>query len=128
MKERTLYALLAMAFAVSRLIYYLFGVRFDALRSSTTISSSIRSCLRHRLFQSLLYLHIQPPGWNLYTGVGPEAFPCILSYRASHAIHLLLGLGICWSTLLLMRVFRCKPLDSFCSSRVVHRKSGCRSF
>ena len=102
MKERTLYALLAMVFAVSRLGYYLLGVRFDARPVLHYYQFVDPELLKHRLFESLFYLHIQPPGWNLYTGVVLKLFP--VSYPAVfHFIYLLLGLGICWCTYHLMR-------------------------
>jgi hypothetical protein len=103
MKERTLYALLAMVFAVSRLGYYLLGVRFDARPVLHYYQFVDPELLKHRLFESLFYLHIQPPGWNLYTGVVLRLFP--VSYPAVfHLIYLLLGLGICWCTYHLMRI------------------------
>jgi hypothetical protein len=103
MKERTLYAILAMAFAASRLGYYLFGVRFDARPVLHYYQFADPELLKHRLLESLFYLHIQPPGWNLYAGLVlklfPRSYPIIF-----HAIYLLLGLGICWSTYYLMRI------------------------
>ncbi len=105
MKERTLYALLAMLFAVSRLGYYLLGVRFDARPVLHYYQFLDPELLKHRLWESLFYLHVQPPGWNLYTGAVLKLFPT--SYPAVyHAIYLLLGLGICWAIYHLMRMFR----------------------
>src|SRR5580692_875967 len=102
MKERTLYALLAMAFAVSRLGYYLLGVRFDARPVLHYYQFLDPELLKHRLFESLFYLHVQPPGWNLYTGAVLKLFPA--SYpTAFRLIYLMLGLGICWSIFYLMR-------------------------
>jgi len=105
MKERTLYALLAMVFAVSRLGYNLLGVRFDARPVLHYYQFIDPELLKHRLFESLLYLHIQPPGWNLYVGAVLKLFPT--SYRSAfHVFHLLMGLGICWSLYNLMRTCR----------------------
>ena len=102
MKERTLYALLAMAFAVSRLGYYLLGVRFDARPVLHYYQFLDPELLKHRLFESLFYLHVQPPGWNLYTGAVLKLFPA--SYPIAFClIYLVLGLGICWSIFYLMR-------------------------
>jgi hypothetical protein len=103
MKERTLYALLAMIFAVSRLGYYLLGVRFDARPVLHYFQFIDPELLKHRLFQSLFYLHVQPPGWNLYVGTVLKLFP--ISYPSVfHFIYLLLGLGICWAIYHLMRI------------------------
>ena len=105
MKERALYALLAMLFAVSRLAYYLLGVRFDARPVLHYYQFLDPELLKHRLLESLFYLHVQPPGWNLYTGAVLKLFPT--SYPpVFHAIYLLLGLGICWSIYHLMRMFQ----------------------
>ncbi len=103
MKERTLYALLAMVFAVSRLGYYLLGVRFDARPVLHYYQFVDPELLKHRLLESLFYLHIQPPGWNLYAGVVLKLFPTSYSV-IFHLTYLLFGLGICWSTYHLMRV------------------------
>jgi hypothetical protein len=103
MRERTLYALLAMVFAVSRLGYYLLGVRFDARPVLHYYQFADPELLKHRLFESLFYLHVQPPGWNFYTGAVLKFFPT--SYPAVfHFVYLLLGLGICWSIYHLMRL------------------------
>ena len=51
MKERTLYALLAMVFAVSRLGYYLLGVRFDARPVLHYYQFVDPELLKHRLFR-----------------------------------------------------------------------------
>lgn len=103
MRERTLYALLAIVFAVSRLGYYLLGVRFDARPVLHYYQFVDPELLKHRLVESLFYLHIQPPGWNLYIGAVLKFFP--LSYAtAFHFIYVLLGLAICWSIYYLMRV------------------------
>src|ERR1700733_4435082 len=105
MRERKLYALLAMAFAVSRLGYYLLGVRFDARPVLHYFQFIDPELLKHRLLESLFYLHIQPPGWNLYVGAVLEFFPT--SYPAVfEVIYLLLGLWICWSIYYLMRICR----------------------
>src|ERR1700735_2294668 len=103
MRERTLYALLAMVFAVSRLGYYLLGVRFDARPVLHYYQFADPELLKHRLFESLFYLHVQPPGWNLYTGMVLKSFPA--SYPVIfQVIHLCLGLAICWSIYHLMRI------------------------
>src|ERR1700733_14272712 len=105
MRERTLYALLAMAFALSRLGYYLLGVRFDARPVLHYFQFIDPELLKHRLFESLFYLHIQPPGWNLYTGAVLKLFP--ISYpMIFHLLYLLFGLGMCWSIYYLMRILR----------------------
>ena len=59
--------------------------------------------LKHRLIESMIYLHVQPPGLNIYTGIALKLFPH--SYPiALHIAHLVLGLAICWLIYYLMRV------------------------
>lgn len=102
MRERKLYALLAMVFAVSRIGYFLLGVRFDARPVLHYYQFIDPELLKHRLFESLFYLHVQPPGWNLYTGVVLKLFPATYAV-VFHLIYLVLGLGICWALYYLMR-------------------------
>src|SRR5271170_7090220 len=103
MKERTLYALPAMAFAVSRIGYYLLGVRFDARPILHYYQFLDPELLKHRLIESMFYLHVQPPGWDIYTAIALKLFP--QSYPiAFHFAPLVLGLSICWLTFYLMRV------------------------
>lgn len=103
MRERTLYALLTMVFVVSRIGYYLLGVRFDARPVLHYFQFIDPELLKRRLFESLFYLHTQPPGWNLYTGAVLKVFP-IAYPTAFHVTYLLLGLGLCWSMYYLMRI------------------------
>lgn len=94
-----------MVFFLSRLGYYLAGVRFDARPVLHYYQFIDPELLKHRLLESMYYLHVQPPGWNLYTGVVLKLFP--QSYPvALHVVHLLLGLAMCWLTFYLMRVLR----------------------
>ena len=123
MKERTLYALLAMAFAVSRLGYYLLGVRFDARPVLHYYQFLDPELLKHRLFESLFYLHVQPPGLEPLHGRRFEALPGILSdclppHLLSARARNLLG------NLLLDAGLRSKSLAGIYFGDVVHCKSG----
>jgi hypothetical protein len=103
MRLRSPYSLLLLVFAVSRIGYYLLGVRYDARPISTFFQFVDPELLRHRLVESVYYLHVQPPGFNLYTGIVLKLFP--ETYGAAfHFVHLLLGAGICCLTYHLMRV------------------------
>jgi hypothetical protein len=89
-------------FALSRLGYFLLGVRFDARPVLHYFQFIDPELLKHRLIESLYYLHIQPPGWNLYTGIVLKLFP--KSYPiAFHAVYLLLGLAMCLLMFYVMR-------------------------
>jgi hypothetical protein len=103
LKPRSAYALLSLVFVLSRIAYYLLGVRFDARPVLHFWQFVDPDLLKHRLLESLYYLHVQPPGFSLYTGIVlklfPDAYPAVF-----HAIHLVLGIGICWLTYYLMSV------------------------
>jgi hypothetical protein len=103
LKPRSAYALLSVVFVLSRIAYYLLGVRFDARPVLNFFQFIDPELLKHRLLESLYYLHIQPPGFNLYTGLVlklfPNAYPAVFQ-----AIHLALGISICWLTYYLMSV------------------------
>ena len=103
MKHRSAYVLLAMLFVLSRIAYYLLGVRFDARPILNFFQFIDPDLLKHRLLESMYYLQVQPPGFNLYTGIVLKLFPS--AYPAAfHALHLVLGIGICWLTYYLMSV------------------------
>ena len=56
-------------FAISRAAYYAAGVRFDITPLDKFFQIADPLLLRTRLFETLLYLHTQPPGFNLMIGV-----------------------------------------------------------
>jgi hypothetical protein len=90
-------------FVISRLGYYLLGVRFDARPIQHYFQFIDPELLKHRLIESMYYLHVQPPGWNFYIGIILKLFPG--SYSAAlHSVHLALGLVTCWLLFYLMRV------------------------
>jgi hypothetical protein len=90
---------------VSRLGYYLAGVRFDARPLLSYFQFIDPQLLKHRLFESLFYLHVQPPGWNLYIGVVLKLFS--RSYAGVfHGVHLVLGFVTCLLLCYLMRCLR----------------------
>ena len=92
-----------MLFALSRLGYYLAGVRLDARPILHYYQFVDPQLLKHRLIESMYYLHVQPPGLNIYAGIALKLFP--RSYPlALHIAHLVFGLAICWLIYYLMRV------------------------
>jgi hypothetical protein len=96
-KDRSAYGLLAVVFVLSRLAYYVAGVRFDARPLLHYYQFIDPELLKHRLIESMYYLHVQPPGWNLYAGAVLKLFP--QSYPiALHIVHLLLGMATCLNT------------------------------
>jgi hypothetical protein len=99
---RSPYVLLLGAFTVSRAVYYLLGVRFDAEGLDWYFQFLDPELLRHNLVQSLFYLHMQPPGYNLFAGVVLKLFPHAYA-AAFHAVHLAFGAAVTCLLFYLMR-------------------------
>lgn len=73
---------IAVAFVLSRLSYYTAaGIEFDARPLQFYVQFIDPELLRTRLWESLFYLHTQPPGFNLLAGVVLKLFPA--SYAAA---------------------------------------------
>jgi ubiquinone/menaquinone biosynthesis C-methylase UbiE len=89
-KSRWPYLLLLLVFAVSRIVYYALGVRFDTRPLLTFFQIIDPELLRHRLLESLYYLHAHPPGFNLYAGILLKLFPIHYAI-AFHVLHMILG-------------------------------------
>jgi hypothetical protein len=102
-KSRWPYLVLLLVFAVSRIVYYWLGVRFDARPLLTFFQIIDPELLRHRLLESLYYEHAFPPGFNLYTGILLKLFPVHYA-TAFHVLHLILGAAIGCLLYHLMRV------------------------
>ena len=103
MKQRRAYLFLLMVFTISRIIYYWLGVRFDVRPIFHFFQFIDPTLLKDRLLESLLYLHVQPPGFNLYVGLILKLFPAHYA-AAFHAVHLLAGAASCCLIYHLMRV------------------------
>jgi hypothetical protein len=84
-------AALTAIFAASRLVAYASGVRYAAGELAIAIQNLDPELLRHRLLQSVWFLHIQPPLWNLSLGAVLKLFPVHWA-GAFHAIFTALGL------------------------------------
>jgi hypothetical protein len=102
-QRRLPYLLLVGVFVVSRLIYYSLGVRFDARPVLSFFQFIDPELLKHRLLESLYYLHVQPPGFNLYTGIVLKLFPNAYS-AVFHGIYIVFGMVICCLIYYLMSV------------------------
>jgi hypothetical protein len=98
------YVLLLLIFAASRLMYYALGVRFDARGLNWFFQFLDPELLRHHLLQSLFYLHMQPPGYNLFLGIVLKLFPHA-EVTAFHAINVALGASMTCLLFYLMRRF-----------------------
>ena len=88
-KNKVIFILLAI-FIITRIGYYKIGVRYD----DSTIDSFWQyldlGLLKENLFESLFYLHSQPPFFNLILGITLKLFP--ESYGgAFHFLYMLMG-------------------------------------
>jgi hypothetical protein len=61
------YALVALAFGLSRLLFYLTGLRFDFSLDWMWLSDP--ADLQNRLLQTIYYFHAFPPGMDLLSGI-----------------------------------------------------------
>lgn len=66
--DRTAWIIVGAAFVLSRIGYWLAGVRFDTAPIDYLPQLLDRGLLRHDLFESVWYLHAQPPLFNLFVG------------------------------------------------------------
>ncbi len=82
---------LVVAFVVSRVRYYLAGVRFDASPLGYYLQYIDPPLLQDSLLESVFYLHGQPPLFNLFLGVVLKLFPS--SYLLAFAM-IYMGLGL----------------------------------
>ena len=91
--------LIALTFLVSRVIYYLVGIRFMFLMGWQTLDLNL---LRHNLIESIFYLHSQPPMQNLFLGILLKIFDNKWML-AAHFIYIILGLALSITLYLLAR-------------------------
>ena len=92
------------AFVISRILYFIAGIRFDASPVVSYWQYIDPLLMQKKLLQSLWYLHMQPPGFNLLVGLIVKGFPS--SYGVVlNAIYLIIGLLIAISLLHLMDRF-----------------------
>jgi hypothetical protein len=89
--DRRLLAGLAGCFALAHGAFYLLGVRFDSGPLESFWQYLDVELLRHDLLRSVLYLHAQPPLFNLFLGVVLKLAPGAET-AAFQAVFLTLGL------------------------------------
>jgi hypothetical protein len=92
---------LAALFAVSRVLFWLVGVRFSTEQLQIAIQYLDPQLLRTHLVQSVWYLHTQPPLYNLFLGIVLKLFPGHEGF-AFHAVYLALGLTFVLALYLLL--------------------------
>lgn len=94
-------AYIIIAFILSRLLFFYVGIRFDTSTLHSAWQFLDVNLLRHNLLQSVYYLHIQPPLFNLFLGSILKLFPNN-EVVAFHWTYLFLGLTIALSMFLTM--------------------------
>lgn len=89
-------------FFISRLLFFLAGVRFDISPMQWFWQFIDPQLLKTRFLESLFYLHGQPPGFNLLVGIGLKLFPHNY-HLVFNALFILIGLTIAISFYYLLR-------------------------
>ncbi len=93
--------IVALAFIVSRVLYYYLGVRFDIIPLYYAWQFLDVNLLQNRLIESVFYLHSQPPLFNLFLGSVLKIFPNHLDL-AFHVLYLAFGLIMAVSLVVIM--------------------------
>ena len=99
--EKRMLALVIISFILSRLLYFLGGIRFDALDDSHLMQFIFPELLRNNLLQSVFYLHSQPPLFNLFMGLILKLFP-VNSVLVYHSFYLVFGVLLAISLFYIM--------------------------
>lgn len=86
------YVLIVLAFACSRIVYYLAGIRFDTHILTFNFQFIDLQLLRTKLLESVFYFHMQPPLMNLLLGAALKAFPENYG-TALHVLYMAAGLS-----------------------------------
>ncbi len=81
---------LLISFALSRLVFWLIGVRFDSTSLDWFWQYLDVDVLRHRLFSGIFHQHSQPPGFNLFLGTVLKLCPNSFAV-CFNVIYLLMG-------------------------------------
>lgn len=103
---------LLLIFLVSRIAYFLLGARFDMRPLGSFFQILDPELLHHRLLESLYYLHVQPPGFNLYAGIVLKLFGNHHAV-AFQAVYVALGAAICCLLYHLMRACQVHAVVAF---------------
>jgi hypothetical protein len=91
--RRTCFALLAAAFAISRLVCWASGVRFDIEPLEFYWQYIDPALLRNDFWRSIFYLEQQPPAFNFFLGVALHVAPSHPQV-VFQAVYLALGLAL----------------------------------
>lgn len=109
---RSPYWWILLVLAASRLVYAGLGVSFDAKPLDHFFQFLDPELLRHKLLESVYYLHTQPPLLNLFAGVILKLFPVAYS-AAFHVCFFAASAAASVSVLSLMRTMGCSIAIAF---------------
>lgn len=113
MKDTKKYIFLIISiFTLSRLCLYALGMKFDTSTLSWYWQIIDFQLLKNNLFESILYLHSQPPLFNIFLGIIIKIFPNIY-ILIFHLIFLLIGLSISLLFYIFLRKLLLSPRLSF---------------
>jgi len=97
-----LYIFILVCFFISRVIFFQLGVHFDTSPLTVYLQTIDLFLLKNKLFESIFFLHCQPPLFNLFVGIILKAFPH--SYPVIfHAVYLSMGATLMVSIFILMK-------------------------
>ena len=97
--------LIISVFVLSRIVYFIVGIRFDHTPLMWFWQYADAGLLRNNLLETVYYLHSQPPLFNLFLGAILKSFPGHESLVFG-LIYKALGLALAVSLFVLMRSLR----------------------
>ena len=106
--KRSPYFWVLLFFVVSRFAYFSAGVRFDARPLNSFYQIIDPLLMKTQLRESLLYLHTQPPGFNLLVGSVVHLFPTAYA-PVLQGIFLLAGVSLCFTLCRLLLILGVRP-------------------
>lgn len=106
------YLFLTLIFIISRVLFYIIGIRFDIDPIFWFHQILDLNLLRSSLSESIFYLHSQPPLFNLYIGLVLKIFPLFYSAFFNFT-YLLLGLICTFGLYFLSEKLTGKKISSF---------------
>ncbi len=94
--------IVSVSYLLSQVMFRVSGGRFDATFLGSFLQFLDPELLRNRLAESLWYLHMEPPLFNLLVGIVLKIFPT--GYAAAFAaLYFLIGWGLAWALYRLIR-------------------------
>lgn len=112
-KKKYSFGRIAVIFIISRFLYIISGVGFDFQYVNIFHHLMDPELLKNRLYETIYYLHCQPPLFNLWTGLGLKIENDALQYSFFYFSSAACGFLIAYSLYNLMAGFEVPPKYSF---------------